>query len=186
MELDDLRNSWTKQPTPALNTEDIRKSMSETSRPVVKKMLNKLLIESIAFSLMGVFYYGAFDGDQKPVLLNLLLITALLLLVSHHLILYILTKNVILKTDLKSNLLASYQRLRTHAMISLCIRMLTAVCILCFFGSVITWNSSKLVKLGMIIVFMIAAIWYDHDLWMRKLKKLKEVIQDLSAGNEKK
>jgi hypothetical protein len=179
MELDALQAAWqNSSPAPKTNAE-LRSMMQERTHPILKRIRRQLIIESIAYTFFLFAFYNMFDGDQKPVYVNVLLVTAMLFALVHNITGYRLAKGGVTGIDLRAAMNGHLSKLRVYAFISVISRVLVAACLLFFFSSVITFTAKKYWLLaGIIIIFMLQVIFLS-EIWWKRIRQVRQVIDNL-------
>lgn len=89
---------------PNKNNEELRKMLQENRHPVLKGIRLQMIIETTAWTIFLFVYYDMFDGHRKPLYLNALLVTAVLLLLLHSITGYLSAKNLVSGNNLKQSL----------------------------------------------------------------------------------
>src|SRR5689334_397479 len=90
--MDPLKTAWQNAgANTTKSTADIKEMLRGNKHPVLKKIRTQMIVELIGFCLFGIVYYDFFDGDQKPLYANVILVVSLLLVIFHNLIGYLNT-----------------------------------------------------------------------------------------------
>ena len=140
-----------------------------------------MIIETAAYIAFLCIYYNAFDGDRKPLAMNILLVAAMLLAIGHNIINYQFTKRRIQGENLQQSLNGQLSQMKIHAMISIVSRVLIAACLLGFFTAVINFNASKYWLLaGGIAVYIIQMALLSR-IWLGRIRQMKDTISSLFA-----
>lgn len=174
MELTDLKSTWNSVHTPVKTAEQIRLMLKENNHPVLKGIRKQLWIEIIGWSVFLLVYYTMFDGDQKPLLVNLLLVAALLFSLLHNLMGYGLAKYLETGDEVKKALAHYLMKVRRYAIVSVVSRLLFWAGFLLFFTYNIRFNSSKYVLLAVVLAILLAQLVFLGRLWLMRLRKLRE------------
>jgi cation transport ATPase len=177
MEQDNLRSAWQGMATTPKTNAEIKNMMQENGHPVLKGIRKQLIIEIIAFTALLFVYYDIFDGDQKPLYANVLLVLALLFLITHNIFGYVLTKWPVKGTTIKQSLMDQLSKIKTYAVVSVAGRALASGCLLIFFTAVITFNAGKVWMLTAIILVFIVQIGLLARIWMKRIRKMKGAIE---------
>jgi hypothetical protein len=178
MDEDILRSAWRGMaPTPKTNAA-IKNMMRESAHPVLKRIRKQLIIETLAFTLLLFVYYDFFDGHRKPLIANVLLVTALLFAIIHNILGYVLTRRPVMGNTIKASLTAHYTTLRKFAVVSVGCRVLLAGCLLLFFTQVIKFTPEKYWMLATILVVFMVQLVLLWRMWMKRLAQLKGVADD--------
>lgn len=173
MEQDNLKSAWQDiDSVPKSNTE-VKLMMRESAHPVLKRIRKQLILESAAFTVFLLVYYDFFDGDRKPLYANLLLVTAMLFIIMHNIIGYMLMKSRVKGHTIKLSLEEHLSKMKVYAVVSVASRALAAGCLLLFFTSVITFNADKYWILAAGILVCIIQITLLSRIWMKRIRQIK-------------
>jgi hypothetical protein len=177
MELDVLQSAW-QNSSPATKTNaEFTSMMKERTHPVLRRIRRQLIIESIAFTFFLFTYYDLFDGDQKPLYVNVLLVAAMLFALVHNVVGYRLAKSGVTGSDINEALANHLSKLRVYALISVVSRVLVAGCLLFFFASIITFTAKKYWLLAGIIVVFVVQIKMLSGIWQKRIRQVKQVLE---------
>ncbi|WPU96174.1 hypothetical protein SNE25_11660 [Mucilaginibacter sabulilitoris] len=176
MKLDELKYAWGKIETPVKSTDDIRLMLSENRHPVLKKIRKQLTIEMIGWSVFFICYYTMFDGDQKPVWINLTLIVSVLLPLIHNLMGYRFSKYLVNGNTINESLKNYLSKVKVYATVSIICRFFFATGLLVFFTYGLSFNTKKYISLGVIILIFLIQLSILYRLWAKRLKKLENAV----------
>ncbi|HMI05558.1 MAG TPA: hypothetical protein VK541_23920 [Pedobacter sp.] len=178
MELDQLKSTWNKAETPAKTNEELKAMLLESRHPVLKEIRKQFIIEITGWSAFLLCYYTMFDGDQKPMLVNLILVIAVLCSLIHNLSGYSFSRYLINGSDIKASLGRYLSKIKTFAVISVCTRLLFMAGFLLFFTYNIQFNATKYLLLtALLLVFLGQLIWLGN-LWAKRVRTLAKTIGD--------
>lgn len=181
MEQDALISAWRSADAAQKNNAELLSMLREGQHPVLKHIRRQLIIETLAFSVFLFLYYNLFDGDRKPLYANLFIIGGMLLVIIHNVLGYAFTKRSFNGNNIKQSLEHYLVSLKKHALISIMCRALMAGCLLLFFTSVISFNASKFWALTAIVLMLLVQLMVLWDVWLRRIRKLKAVINNLAS-----
>ena len=185
MELNELKSGWQNAGGTFKSQEDLQRMTKVTNHPSLKKIRTKLIAETIGLTLFLFIYYDWFDGDQKPLYANLLLVAALLLYISNDVLGYISISGPVMEQNLKISIQRYLMRIKRLAVFSLIITVLYSTAILIFFTSVIHFTKEKrFILLGCIIV-LCQMILISYKTWGKWIRNLKQLINDFNLDGEK-
>ena len=180
MELNQLKSAWQGMGGPNKNNEELRKMLQENRHPVLKGIRLQMIIETTAWTIFLFVYYDMFDGHRKPLYLNALLVTAVLLLLLHSITGYLSAKNLVSGNNLKQSLLNYLSKIKKYAVISVGSRVVTIICLLLFFTATIQFSPGKYWLLaGTLLIIPLQVILLSH-IWGKRIKKLKATIKGLN------
>jgi hypothetical protein len=176
MELDQLKSTWNKAETPAKTNEELKAMLLESQHPVLKGIRKQFVIEITGWSAFLICYYTMFDGDQKPLLVNLILVVAVLCSLIHNLSGYSFSRYLIDGSNIKASLESYFSKIKTFAVVSVCTRLLFMAGFLLFFTYNIQFNATKYLLLAAVAVVFLAQLLWLGRLWAKRLQTLHRTI----------
>lgn len=178
MELDQLKSTWNTSEVSSKTTEELKTMLLESRHPVLKEIRKQFAIEIAGWSVFLLCYYTMFDGDQKPVLVNLILVIAVLCSLFHNLMGYNFSKYLIGGSNVKTSLERYLSKIKSFAVVSVCTRLLFMAGFLLFFTYNIQFNAIKYLLLGATgLVFLAQLVWLGN-LWNKRIRTLARTIGD--------
>ncbi|MEO7768755.1 MAG: hypothetical protein ABIS01_15095, partial [Ferruginibacter sp.] len=127
------------------------------------------------------FYYDMFDGAQKPLYLNLLLVMAVLLLLIHSLFGYLSAKKIVNGNNLKQSLVNYLSKIKVYAPLSVLSRAFSFICLVIFFTSTISFTPKKYLLMAIILLILALQIFLLSTVWSNRIKKIKMLIGGLNT-----
>jgi len=176
MELAELKHAWDTIETPVKSTDDIKLMLSENGHPVLKKIRKQLIIEIIGWSVFLLCYYTMFDGDHKPIWINITLIVSVLLPLIHNLLGYRFAKYLVNGATIKESLKNYLSKVKIYATVSIICRLLFMTGLLLFFTYGVSFNTKKYVSFAIIILIFLVQLSILCRLWAKRWKKLENVV----------
>lgn len=138
--------------------------LRERQHPVLKKIRKQMVIELIGFVLFLSVYYNFFDGAQKPVYANVLLIAAMLAVIAVNIVGYVFAKQGVPGENVRELLGRHLVKMRIYAVIALLARAFMMLAFLVFF------KGNALVVVIFIMLFLALV-----RLWVIRIRHLKSV-----------
>jgi len=181
MEQDPLKSAWQGINPKAKSNTELQCMLKEGTHPVLKGIRRQMIIETAGYIAFLCIYYNAFDGDRKPLAMNILLVAAMLLAIGHNIINYQFTKRRIQGENLQQSLNGQLSQMKIHAMTSIVSRVLIAACLLVFFTAVINFNTSKYCLLAGAIAVYIVQMALLSRIWLGRIRQMKDTISSLFA-----
>ena len=180
MDHNELISAWRSVKDPPRNNSELKLMIQEKRHPVLKRIRRQLFIEIIAFTAFLFVYYDFFDGNRKAVYINVLLASAILLVIIHNIIGYLMTKRPLNGNNIMQSLEDHLSKMKFYAVMSVVCRMLMAGCLLFFFTAEIVFNANKYwILIGIIILLMIQLALLSA-IWLKRIRQIKEIINGLS------
>lgn len=177
--MDKMISAWKGTSNASIPPETLKTMLQEGKHPVLQRTRRQLIFEAIVFSALLIVYYDFFDGDQKPLYLNLLLVAALLFAIGHSIAGYVFSRRKHAGNDLVSSLKASLTSLRTTAILSVTSRVATAVCLLIFFTAQIRFTMAKYWLLAGMITIILVQFGLLAAMWRKRVRGLETSIRQI-------
>lgn len=177
MDIDELKNTW--QNAGTINTAQqhalIKSALN--NNPNSKRMKLRHTFEAVCLMIFLAVFYGAFDGDMKPLWVNIQLVSAVLFYIVIRMrgvyILYNPTK----ATSLQDSLSFFQKKLKRMAMASSVSAFIFGLSLILFFTVSIQLTLMKwLVILGMLLTLSIMA-YLSYRFWQIKVEDLSETLE---------
>lgn len=181
MEIDDLKLAWDKAPMPEKTAEEIKLMLSENRHPVLKGIRKQAAIEIAGWFVFLLCYYTMFDGGNKPLWLNMILVSAVLWPLIHNLMGYRFEKYLVKGNNIRESLINYLANVKVYAWVSIISRVLFAVGLLLFFTYGIKFNAAKYLSLAIIVLLFIVQLALLGNLWVKRLNKLQTTLADFKA-----
>jgi hypothetical protein len=184
MELNDLKSVWKDAGKTSKSEADLYQMTKITNHPSLKKIRTKLIFETMGLLSFLLIYCNWFDGDNKPLYANLLLVTAILLFIFNDVIGFIFMLKPIKGSNLKSSIHNYFVRIKRLSIFSIIISLLYSISIVIFFTSVISFTKEKYLILIGIIVILLVMTYFSSKIWSNWIKNLKQQVEDFDYGSE--
>lgn len=180
MEPDQLKSAWKDIAGKNKNREELKLMIRENRHPTLKGIRMQMIIEITAWTFFLFLYYNMFDGDRKPFYVNLLLVAAVLLLLVHSMMGYVSSKKLVKGNNLKESLLKYFTSIKVYAIVSVTSRVFTIICLLIFFIATIEFTANKYILLAGIAMIIPLQVFLLSRIWIKRIKKIKAAINELS------
>jgi hypothetical protein len=183
MELDDMKSYW--QNTPAESSKPaaaLKQMIKENRHPVLKGIRRQLVIEMAGWLVLLVVFYDFFDGHQKPLYLNLLLMGSGIFIVIHNVWGYRMARNLKTDSDLTDALSDYLIKTKTYSVVSIASRAISMTTLLMFLTDTIQFTKEKYFVLGGIILLFAVQIGLLIRLWVRRITNLRTSVHELTGA----
>ena len=181
MDNDSLKSAWQRVATEDKTNPELKTIIRERSHSLVKRIRRQLIIETIGASAFLVVYYDFFDGNQKPLYANILLVVALLLMIVHNAVGLMQIRLQVKGENIEELLNDRLYKMRVYAIASGILRLLVACSFLVFFVSVIKFTQVKYWILISVILIFLIQMFVFVKIWNERIRRMKEVIENLRA-----
>ncbi len=163
--------------TPEISTTEIQVMLSENKHPILKDIRKQLTIEIIVWCTFLTCYYSMFDGDRKPVWINILLILSILLPIIHNLMGYHFAKYLVQGANIQESLKNYLSKVKIYAIISITSRQIYLTGLILFFTYGLNFNTSKYITLAVIGLIVLVQFLILCRIWGKRLKNLKNSLK---------
>lgn len=183
MELDDLKSDWKNLDSDTKPAEALREMIQGNNHPVLKGIKKQLGIETTFFLVFLLIYYSGFDGNQKPLYANVLLVTSMLLVIVHNILGYRSAQNIVSGFDLTESLKNYLTRIRRYAVVSVVSRVAAFLCLISFFSSTVPFFSKRhLILLGVALLIIFVQVFFLSTLWKKRIGSLELLLRQLKES----
>ncbi|QCK14502.1 hypothetical protein [Mangrovivirga cuniculi] len=151
------------------------------SHPQLNRLKIKFIIEIVAISLFVVLYYDAFDGHQKPLLLNAILIFfALAYIISDLAGMYNLY-NPVQKGSLVQSLLTFSNKIRFFGLLNTISAFLFGLAVIGFFVYGIEITGTKTLLITGFFIFLVVMTFIGWRIWKRRIRSIESIFIELTS-----
>lgn len=166
--MEELKAAWQNMGAGHKSPEELKHYLRKL--PVRRSVLFQMILETAVFTLFLVFYYDAFDGDKKPLYLNLLLAGAVGFVILHNLAGIVQAVNVLKGKHLRDVLSKYVSRLKIFAVVSVASRVGMYICLLLFFTYAIEMNTFKIWLLAGVGIVFLGQMLLLVRIWLKRIK----------------
>lgn len=176
MELDQLKSTWNALDTPAKTAQELKTMLLENQHPVLKDIRKQVTIEIAGWSAFLLCYYTMFDGQEKPIWANLMLINSICCSLVHNAAGYNFSKYLVRDKDIKTSLQHYLSKIRNYALFAVFTRFLSFAGFLVFFTINIQFNTYKYLILAVLIVILTGQLVWLSRLWQKRLSTMRNAV----------
>lgn len=184
MEKDKLSSLWQDIAPARKSKEDLSNMLKERSNPVLKSIGKQIIIELLGFTAFLFCYYSIFDGADKPLFINVIIIIAILAPILHHIKGYQLQKQFKSSNDLKADLTNFVEKMKLLRIATLIARIIFISGMMLFFTYNIDLSASKYLAVGLILMIFTAQLFFLYKVWSARINKLKVVLQEFNTSTD--
>lgn len=179
MENDDLKSLWKEIKTPEKDANQLSKMMKAKNHPVLKSIKRQAIVEFLAFVIFLFCYYTMFDGNKKPLLINLILVFAVAFNMLNHLKIYRLQQNFRGGSNLLNDVSSFAEKLKTSQIQTIMSKVILAIGMILFFTDGIELNEKKWYAIAFIVVVFILQLLLLNKIWQKRVREIKLTIIEL-------
>ncbi len=178
MNIDDLKSEW-QHAARELHTEKELAMMTRVrNHPALRKIRIKFVIEIAALTGLLFLYYDALDGAEKPIYINILLISSILLYILNNVLGYIQIQNPPVSGNIRESLEMQARSLKRLARLSMVSSVVYAAASLLFLTYQTVFTQRKYIILSALIIVFAQLFYYSRISWKRKIAHFDELKAD--------
>lgn len=181
MENDQLKSIWKGFDTPQKSETVLIEMFKERNHPVLKAIKKQAIFELVAFTLFLFCYYTMFDGLEKPLFINIILITAILVNMLHHFRGYQLQQKFRASNNLKDDLSSFTAKLKSYQLETLFSKIIWVGGLMVFFTHNIQFTSNKWWAFAAIVIVLVAQLFLLNRNWGKRITQIKMVIKQMES-----
>lgn len=175
MDLDTMKSDWDKAGKCDKTRDELSAMIKEN--PYLKRAKIRFITEGLVLVVFTLFYYDGFDGDEKPVWLNVLLTGAAILYILNRYAGWYILRNPESQIPLKKSLAGFENRLKWIAFSTLVTSCLFGVALLLFFAWVIDFTTVKYLLLASMLLVLGIFTWWSWQVWLKRIKAVKALLE---------
>ena len=184
MNLEDFKTNYANAEQEQVSKEVLIGMLNVNKHPVLRGIRIQLMIESIVWTLFLAFSYDFFDGHLKPMLWNILLVSAVGLLLVHNMLSYQIMDNQTDGLNVIDSLKNHLKRMHKYAYLSIFTRAFAILIVFGYFLSAIdSFESRHYWSLGFLVLIISAQVYSLWWVWMKRINTLalryKQLVQDI-------
>lgn len=180
MELDNLKSNWKKAGVGKKDQNELLMMTKIKNHPDIKRIRTKFIIETILIIVFLAVYYDGFDGANKPLWANLLLIGATISYIIIRFAGWLVLRNPIKGENLKSSLITFKNKLQRMAISVLLTSFLFGSAIILFFASSIDFTKGKYFMLAGMALSLILLVYLSSRNWFKRVEGINTTLLDFN------
>lgn len=179
MNIDELKNNWQNVGTRNAAQQHALIKSALDKNPRLKRMKLKHAFEAMCLVVFLVVFYGAFDGDKKPLWVNVQLVCTVLIYIIIRLRGVYTLNDPIKATSLQDSLSLFQIKLKRMALASSVSAFIFGLSLILFFTVSIQLTLIKwLVILGMLLT-LCTLVYFSYRFWQIKVQDLSETLEEI-------
>ncbi|SFS79480.1 hypothetical protein [Sphingobacterium wenxiniae] len=177
MNIEQLKTEWQQFPSPHKSKKQLWSMTRIINHPDLYRIRVQFVMEVIAISLFCFIYYDAFDGQNKPLWANVLLLCSITIYLVQRIMAWFYLRSTYHNQNLKANLNHFVKRLRWISLLSLSTYILFMTAVVTFFLSSIIFTPTKLTGLILIIIATAWGGFSSLKLWRKRITGIQAVLR---------
>lgn len=181
MGIDNLKSVWQGIATPQKSREELNLVLKKNSYPILASIKKQIIIEALGFTTFLFCYFTMFDGADKPLVSNLIIVMAILLQLFYNYRGYLMQSNFRSSTNLSSDLKNFTGKLKIYRIEVLLARTFFVIGIIVFFTYNINFSESKWLALAVILIIFSAQLAFLYRIWSKRINRLELVLEEFKS-----
>lgn len=182
MEIDNLKSAWQEISTPQKNEEELNLMLKKNSHPILASIKKQIVIEALGFTAFLFCYFTMFDGADKPLAVNLIIIAAILLQLFYGYKGYLMQSGFKSSTNLNNDLESFATKLKSYRMEVMLARVFFAIGVIAFFTYNINFSANKFWALAFIILIFSVQLGFLYRIWTKRINRLELVLEEFKSA----
>lgn len=178
MNIDDLKSDWHRAGNESLSEKQLAMMTRVRNHPSLRKLRIKFMTEIIALTALLLLYYDGFDGAEKPLLVNILLIMSIVLYIITNALGYSQIQNPAVSGNIRESLSKQAHSLKRLAVFSMTSSVLYATALMVFFTYQMVFTQRKYIILSALILSSFLLFYYSWISWQRKIAHFRQLEAD--------
>jgi cation transport ATPase len=178
MNIDDLKSDWHRVGNEPLSEKELAMMTRVRNHPSLRKLRIKFMTEIVALTALLFLFYDGFDGAEKPLSINILLITSIVLYIINNALGYSQIQNPSVKGNIREALAGQAHSLKRLAVLSLISSIVYAAALLFFLTYQTAFTQRKYIILSVLIIAFVLMFYYSWISWQRKIAHFRQLEAD--------
>lgn len=175
MELNELKDQWQQSGQRAVSSSELYAMTKIKHHPSLKRIRIKLLIESLALLGFLAVYYDVFNGSEKPLWVNVLLVASAVAYVLNDIAGFFATQRLVVGETLRQSVEHFRAILRRLSLFSLSFSLFFGTSAILFLSSGVSFTFEKYLLLTGLIAGFLALSYVSYRNWMRRIRRLETI-----------
>ncbi|MBO9612831.1 MAG: hypothetical protein J7619_09065 [Dyadobacter sp.] len=178
MNIDDLKSGWQNTGHGPFSEKELAMMTRVRNHPSLRKLRIKLMTEIVALTALLFLFYDGFDGAQKPLAVNILLIASIVLYIVNNALSYFHIQNPLVSGNIREAVARQARSLKMLAVLSLSSSVVYAAALLFFLTYQTAFDQRKYIILSALIVTFLLLFYYSWISWQRKIAHFRQLEAD--------
>ncbi|WP_342087537.1 hypothetical protein [Dyadobacter sp. OTU695] len=178
MNIDDLKSDWHRAGKESHSEQELAMMTRVRNHPSLRRLRIKFMIEIAALTALLFLFYDGLDGAEKPLIVNMMLISSIILYILNNAVGYYHLQNPSVSGNIREALVKEAQTLKKLAVLSLLSSIAYSATLLLFLTYQIVFNQRKYIILSALIIAFLLLFYYSWISWKRKIAHFRRLEAD--------
>ena len=180
MDLDQLKSNWEQVGSGKKSQDQLLMMTKLKNHPQIKRMRLRFAIEGIFLLLFTAGYYDGFDGVDKPLWVNILLVVTAISYILTRLSGWLLLKNSVKMENLKVSLIGFQSKLKRMVISVVTTTLLFGFTVISFFSVSVDFTKSKYVIVAGMMLLLVAVAYASAKDLNQKIGMINKTLADFN------
>lgn len=185
MRIEEMKSLWEAQAIEVKQKEALAGMLTEKSHPILKGIKRQLILEISSWLIILCVYYSMFDGEKRPLAVNLIFIISMLQAIAFNFTGYLAARNLVYGGNIITSIAVYLEKLKRFKCGSLFSRIIFMGGMLFFFFYGLDMAIVRTLSIAFIGLVFVGQLWLLQRQWAQRIKKLVELKSELINTNGK-
>lgn len=178
MNIDEMKSEWHQAGQDPLSEKELAMMTRVRNHPSLRRLRIKFMTEIVALTGLLFLFYDGFDGADKPLIVNILLIISIVVYIINNALGYFHLQNPSVSGNIREALLKQSHTLKRLAVLSLASSVVYSATLLFFLTYQVAFNQRKYIILSALILAFCLLFYYSWISWQRKIAHFRQLKAD--------
>ncbi|MEM9300253.1 MAG: hypothetical protein AAGA64_17980 [Bacteroidota bacterium] len=179
MDLDTIKTTWKSTGEGLLDKKQLSVMATKSEHRYINRIRRRLTVEGVFMLVFILLYYQAFDGNEKPLLVNIVLVVTSIGFVLTRYLGWVIFRNIKVNSSLKSTMLNFRAKLKRIALSTQISAFLFGLSLLLFFIIDLHFSPFKFIILCGMVITLGFLTYFSARVWRERLKAIKQTLTEL-------
>lgn len=171
MDFNELKSNWKQSGTDKKSRKELMMMINIQNHPKLNRIRIRLIFEVILLVAFVASYHNIFDGANKPLWVNIMLIFTATLFILTDVIGFFVLQNPIRGDNLKESLHNLHINIKRISVFSLIVSFLFGLITIIFFT--IAVSQYKYLKFAGLLIALFFMIYMSYNSWLQRMNQIK-------------
>ena len=178
MNIDELKSEWHQAGREPHSEKELAMMTRVRNHPSLRRLRTKFMTEIVALTGLLFLFYDGFDGAEKPLVVNILLIFSIVFYIINNALGYFHLQNPSVSGNIREALIKQTHSLKRLAVLSMASSVVYAATLLFFLTCQVAFNQRKYVILSALLLAFFLLFYYSWISWQRKITHFRQLEAD--------
>lgn len=178
MNIDELKSDWHQAGREPLSEKELAMMTRVRNHPTLRRLRIKFMTEIVALAGLLFLFYDGFDGAEKRLTVNILLVVSIVIYITNNALGYFHLQNPSVGGNIREALIKQTHSLKRLAVLSMASSIVYAATLLFFLTYQAVFTQRKYIILSALILVFCLLFYYSWISWKRKITHFRQLEAD--------